>query len=166
MNKKRKIANKGFTLIEILVVIGIVAILATIVIIALNPSRQFAQARNSQRVSNVNTILNAIGQRVADNKGLLQGAFTIGGTTYTCPTLLASTLYTITSIAGATNIDLSCLTPTYIPLNIPFDPSDKDAKWTSAVDYDTKYQVIIDANGRYTVSAPSAELAQIISVTR
>ena len=62
--------NKGFTLIEILVVIGIIAILATIAIIAINPARQFAQARNSQRYSNVESILNAIGQRVADNKGL------------------------------------------------------------------------------------------------
>nr|HPO06648.1 type II secretion system protein [Candidatus Pacearchaeota archaeon] len=62
--------QSGFTLIEILVVIGLIAFLAAVVIIAINPARQFAQGRNSQRVSNVNAILNAIGQRIADNKGL------------------------------------------------------------------------------------------------
>src|SRR3989338_3325065 len=60
----------GFTLIEILVVIGIIAVLAAVVIIAINPARQFAQARNSQRTANVNAILNAIGQNLADNKGV------------------------------------------------------------------------------------------------
>ncbi len=61
--------QKGFTLIEILVVMGIIAVLAAIVLIAINPARQFAQARQTQRTSNVNAILNAIGQFVADNKG-------------------------------------------------------------------------------------------------
>ncbi len=152
--------SKGFTLIEILIVIGIIAILATIVIIAINPARQFAQARNTQRLSNANTILNAIGQNIAENRGLLGGG---------CPTLTASTVYTIaktgTFVAPATaTIDLSCLTPTYMPLQIPVDPS--TGVWTSATDYNSQYNVTIDANGRYTVSTPKAELSQTISVTR
>lgn len=156
----------GFTLIEILVVIGIIAILAGIVIIAINPARQFAQARNSQRLGNINTILNAVGQRIADNKGTFNGSFTVGGTTYTCPTLTPGTTYDITSISGADNIDLSCLTPTYIASQLPFDPSAANAGWTSATNYDTKYSVVVDSNGRYTVSAGYAELGQTIAVTR
>ena len=54
--------HKGFTLIEILIVIGIIAILSSIVIIAVNPARQFAQARDTKRQSDVNAILNAVYQ--------------------------------------------------------------------------------------------------------
>lgn len=73
MQKTLKAKKGGFTLIEILVVIGIIAILAAVVLIAINPARQFAQANDSQRVSNVNAILNAVGQFMADHKGDLPG---------------------------------------------------------------------------------------------
>lgn len=132
--------QKGFTLIEILIVIGIISILATIVIIAINPARQFAQARNTQRVSNVNTILNAIGQNLADNKG-----------TFTCAgigTAISSTATHIGTTSGFVNLG-ACLVPTYIPSAIPFDPTNGTAA-------DTQYTVAVDSNVRYTVCAPNA----------
>ena len=145
--------NKGFTLIEILVVIGIIAILAAIVIIAINPAKQFAQARNTQRQAGVNTILNAIGQRMADNKGVFAGDFTVGGTTYTCPAL-PTTSEAILSGTG-TGTDLSCLVPTYVS-SLPTDPT-----WVPSVD--TLYDVVVGENcagtsnpGRITVKAPLA----------
>jgi prepilin-type N-terminal cleavage/methylation domain-containing protein len=138
--------QRGFTLIEILVVIGIIAILAAAVIIAINPARQFAQARNSQRTSNVDTILNAMGQNIADNKGI-----------FTCSTLpsglTASTTYEISSASGATAANLTCLVPTYIPSALPTDPSQTSAAVAAG---DTGYTVMVDSLGRYTVCAPMA----------
>src|SRR5258706_9045537 len=61
--------QKGFTLIELLVVIGILAVLLAIVLIAINPAKQFSQANNTKRRSDVNAILNAIDQYAADNHG-------------------------------------------------------------------------------------------------
>lgn len=136
-------SKKGFTLIEILVVIGIIAILATIVIIAINPARQFAQGRNSQRTSNVTAILNAVGQRIADNKGVFEG--TLNGVT--CPTL------TTTPVLVST-LD-NCLVPTYLSAVL------RDPKITSR-----DYEIVASTTGRITVSAPSAELGETISVTR
>lgn len=168
MFNKVKKSDKGFTLIEILIVIGIIAILATIVIIAINPARQFAQARNTQRTSNVNTILNAIGQRISDNKGVFAGTFEVAGEPYECPALEeVGVEYTIASASVAGNIDLACLFPTYIPTSLPFDPSDPDAYyWNSETDYNTGYTVSVDDPGRYTVKAPEAELDTTIEISR
>lgn len=57
--------NKGFTLIELLVVIAIVAILSVAVILALNPTQLLAQARDSNRVNDLNTVKNAISMYIA-----------------------------------------------------------------------------------------------------
>jgi len=144
-NKKLRKRESGFTLIEILVVIGLIALLAAVVIIAINPARQFAQGRNAQRVSNVNAILNAIGQNIADNKGV-----------FTCGVSFSADKKFIKS--GADEYDIrSCIVPTYIS-ELPVDPTDGIACADSACGdgYDTKYTVVQDANGRVTVCAPNS----------
>lgn len=149
--KRGKDTVGGFTLIEILVVIGIIAVLAAIVIVAINPARQFAQAHNTQRTSNVEAILSAIGQNLADNKGI-----------FTCGTALPSTATTMKT--GGYDIR-TCLVPTYIP-EIPVDPT-TGTSWTGST-YDTGYTVTKDSTtGRVTVAAPATELGvTAISLTR
>jgi prepilin-type N-terminal cleavage/methylation domain-containing protein len=148
----KKNLEKGFTLIEILVVIGIIAVLAAIVIVAINPAKQFAQARDTQRTSNVESILNAIGQRIADNKGVFAGSFSSG--TYNCGPLPLSTTGSSTVTTDNTALTpgaLGCLVPTYISA-LPVDPA-----WQTGIDpaNSTLYTVVQDStSGRITVCAP------------
>ena len=148
INKK----NKGFTLIEILVVIGIIAILAAIVIIAINPAKQFAQARNTQRTSNTNAILNAVGQRMADNKGVFKGEYVIDGNTYICPTLDEDNAPILNDdeddADDESGLLRDCLVPTYMSA-LPYDPT------ADPEEDDTGYTIELLSNGRIEVCAPN-----------
>jgi prepilin-type N-terminal cleavage/methylation domain-containing protein len=69
---KKRIANKkqgGFTLIELLVVIGIITILTVTVIIAINPGQLLAQARDSNRLSDLQSMKTAIDLFYEDTGG-------------------------------------------------------------------------------------------------
>ncbi len=148
-NSRRR--RGGFTLIELLVVIGILAVLLAIVLIAINPARQFSQARDTQRWSDVNAILNAVHQYYADN-GSLPSSIT------TTPTKMGDGV-------GEINI-CSDLVTTYLAA-MPYDPSASGAAYTSCASYDTGYNISKSAtNNRLTVAAPSAEIESSITVTR
>jgi type IV pilus assembly protein PilA len=155
--------QKGFTLIELLVVIGILAILLAITLIAINPARQFGQANDTKRRSDVTQILNTIGQYAASNGGNLpaelQGTATTGFIEDT-PTLFSDANFTTlcTDLAGD-----------YIPA-IPADPrlgnqAGIDDAACAVAGWDTGYTITRDANNRITVSA-TGDVTASISVTR
>jgi prepilin-type N-terminal cleavage/methylation domain-containing protein len=144
--------QKGFTLIEILLVVAAIAILAGIVIVAINPAKQLGDTRNAQRQSDVTTILNAAYQYSIDNNGVLPTGITAVATEL-CSSAVA------TSSCG-TLVDLSVLTVNskYVTA-IPHDPQTVTVNGAG-------YVIVKDANGRLTVSAPLAEQGKTISVTR
>ena len=149
-----KIINKksaGFTLIELLVVMGILAILLSIVLIAINPARQFAQANNTKRRSDIGSILNAVGAYSADNKGVL-------------PAGITTTAQNVSKAAA--NICANLVT-TYISA-LPSDPQTNSGTSVTdcTSDYNTGYQIVKDAANRVTVSAPGAEISDVINITR
>jgi prepilin-type N-terminal cleavage/methylation domain-containing protein len=159
--------QRGFTLIEILVVIGMLAILTTVVLVAVNPLRQFAQARNSQRESNVAALLNAVTERIADNGGLFVSSSS-ELTTPSCNFFLPIDARNI----NKTQLDLrSCLVPSYLP-ELPYDPSNGYNACTTAgcdgqgENYDLEYTIQQDpATNRVTICAPYAKETALASST-
>ena len=62
-----KVKLASFTLVELLIVIAILAVLAAAVVIVLNPAELLAQARDTQRISDVNMIKKATDLFIVDN---------------------------------------------------------------------------------------------------
>ncbi|MBF8250299.1 MAG: hypothetical protein HW400_900, partial [Candidatus Levybacteria bacterium] len=121
------------------------------------PARQFAQANNTKRRSDVNAILNAVNQYMADNKGLLPGGIPIDPD----PALDISD----------TGADIcAAIVPTYIAA-LPADPQVNNGTAISEADcggtYTTGYSIVRNIpNNRITITATTIELNDQVSVTR
>jgi prepilin-type N-terminal cleavage/methylation domain-containing protein len=136
--------TKGFTLLEILLVIAAIGILAPIVLIAINPNRQLAQVRDTVRQSDINTIQKALEQYLLETGSYPSSVSAIPGDV--CNT-------GVEEMGGSTDcsgrIDLRVLVPTYLAA-IPRDPQ--------ATGLDAGYIVSINTdNTKISVSASLAE---------
>lgn len=125
--------RRGFTLIELLIVIGIIGILAAVVLVAVNPARQFANARDTQRRSDLYGITNAVYQYAVEHNGIIPSSIT------QIPTGIGSD-------PGLVNLALD-LVPTYIAA-FPHDPS-------TGSDGNTGYMIYRDPNNRVVATASS-----------
>jgi type IV pilus assembly protein PilA len=140
---------EGFSLIEILIVVALIIILATITIIAINPGKNFQDTRNAQRSSDVTSILNAVTQFTSE-EGNSIAMFT---NIQECPTQTF-----IGEGDGLVNLK-SLLVEEFI-VEIPKDPQ------PAGTDANTGYQICRTASGRVEITAPRAEGGKLISVKR
>ena len=141
-------SKSGFTLLEILLVVGIIAILAGIVIIAINPSKQLATVRNAQRKSDIKAVANAITQFYIDHSYYpASTTFSTTSLMTICPTGASSSPAAGFNCTANNMLNLSELVPTYL-VAIPSDP----ATTTTA-----GYSVML-VNNQPAISAPLAEL--------
>ena len=149
---KKASQKAGFTLVELLVAIGIFGVLVAITIVAINPGRQFSRANNTKRQSDVTALLDALGQYSAENSGRL-------------PATITTTNKTVSN-TGADICGL--LVPNYLSA-LPVDPGTNNGTAISscAGAYTTNYEVALDASGRLMVTAPATELGgAVITATR
>ncbi len=149
-NNFTKSYESGFTLLEILLVVAAIAILAGIVIFAINPAKQLGDTRNAERRVDLNTILNAMYQYSIDH----HGDFPV--------TISTSSTEICSSSAGDCGnlVDLYELTShgKYI-ISLPVDPSVSSGAGTG-------YFISADVYNHLTLQAPNVENGVTISITR
>jgi prepilin-type N-terminal cleavage/methylation domain-containing protein len=133
--------TRGFTLLEILLVIALLGILFAIVLRLVNPQRRFGDVNNIQRKSDVLSIYGAINQYREDNRGNLPAGITISDINI-CQS---------GCIEDSTQIDITTEIAKYIRLGKPpVDPSQTGSILTG-------YKVLVNSQGKVVVSAPLAE---------
>ncbi|MDP2691447.1 MAG: prepilin-type N-terminal cleavage/methylation domain-containing protein [bacterium] len=128
---------RGFTLIEILITIVILAILAGLTIVALNPGQNIDDANDVRRKADVNTILSSISQYAVDNSGSF-------------PSDITSTDQAISNAAADICGDI---VPAYMAA-VPADPT--TGSYTDCTTYSTGYTVS-SSGSRVTVTATLAD---------
>jgi prepilin-type N-terminal cleavage/methylation domain-containing protein len=109
--------EKGFTLLEILLVIAAIGILAAIVIVAINPNRQLAQVRDTSRKSDAVTLQKALEQYLIDT-----GTYPSGVTNEYTEVCNSGSNSIGEGSVNSGCVDLRPLVPSYIA-SIPTDPS-------------------------------------------
>lgn len=132
-----EIKQKGFTLIELIIVIAIIALLAAATFVAVNPAKRIGDANNAQRWSDISAIADAWQTYTADNTGTAATTVT-NGITYAISTTTKAHNATCTNTTTAQNVNMSALvTGGYIG-QIPSDPANAG--------YNTEYYFYTDGN--------------------
>lgn len=111
---------------EMLLVLGIIAILAAIVLIAVNPTKQLEDARGANRTVSVRELENAIVQYIIDGNTMPGIPTGVGNAMPICRDTVTGGACT-----GAGGYDLSALSTngTYL-VNVPIDPSETGSTLT------------------------------------
>ena len=143
--------TKGFTLIELIIVIAIIALLAAATFVAVDPAKRIGEARDAQRWSDVTAVADAYMKYVVDNNGsyvtttndgvvnfIRHTAGVAGTAPASCP---AST-----TVTSASDVDLHGLVSAGYIGDIPDDPGGTDNDGTD-------YYFYKEASGKVLVGS-------------
>ena len=147
------VRKQGFTMVELIVALCMIATLGIIVLFPLNPIRKREAENNNKRKSDVQAIRDAVHWYMNGHNG-------------TPPSGITSTPQTIEKNGG---IDLcTALVPTTIGA-LPVDPLSNNGQPVTdcSTSYNTNYSIMINPLDKtITIAAPKAELGASISVTQ
>jgi prepilin-type N-terminal cleavage/methylation domain-containing protein len=147
-----KIQPPGFTLIEVLIVVGVIGVISSVVIVAINPSKQLCESRDAERKVHVRELGNALYQH-------LIGEWQTANTDIPLGEANAMPVCRAGITEDETCINLDSLVPEYIS-QLPVDPEEVNANHSG-------YSVYVDDHQRVQVLSlhvgqcpePATELA-------
>ena len=120
----------GFTLIEILVVIGIIGVLSSITLVAINPAKQLCDARDAKRISYTKELRSALYQYIIEEWTKASEDMPLGAEN-ALPVCREG-------ISDPSCVNLDALLPDYI-VSLPVDPEETDANLTGYSVYEDNY---------------------------
>lgn len=152
---KKKKLFKGFTLIELIIVIAVIALLAAATFVAINPAKRVGDAQDAQRWQDITAIADAYQAYLADNSGSLPTStlpYAAGETLMIATTTVTTAdaaACTATSEAAGTDrfINLSALVTAGYIGQIPQNPS------YSASGQSTLYYLYRESTGRLVIGS-------------
>lgn len=156
--------TRGFTLVELLIVIAVIAILAAAALVAIDPATRINEAQDSERWSSVNALMDAFLQSTVDHEGSYPSTISANGLTY----MIASASGACT-VSGCPDTVTSCLdfdelsTDGYVA-SLPTDPDGVSTYGPEQTG--TGYTISVATNGIVTVTACGAEEDPAIEVSR
>jgi prepilin-type N-terminal cleavage/methylation domain-containing protein len=151
MGNVKKLSLEGFTILELLIVMAIIGILATVLVVAVNPGRQLAKARDTQRETDLVAILSVIYQYSSEHSGGLPDTDGNPATSNFPTTMTCIGSDPLCFDLAAAGDDGDTIVPVYI-IELPKDPR-LVSTGHPATDANTGYEIMVDANGHLIASA-------------
>lgn len=166
MPPSRHSLHAGFSMVELLLSIAVIAILVDIVILAINPAHQIAKAYNVKRKLDIETIQNGFMQYALDHGGTIQSVPSPPVADCAIPLapapprrLCTGDMTPVTCDFGEPNDGQGCVNASHIvPLYMKEMPADPDDATGGNDDFQVDYTIQFYRQGKVVTYAPRTQI--------
>lgn len=151
--------RRGMTLTEVLIAVGVIGVLASVVLVTVNPKQNLEDADDVKRQQDLRVMIDALYQYQIDHGTfpVVQNVYTIDVTHRDICTVTAGNIFFCT-FSNPVRLPLGPLIPDYLA-KLPYDPANNE-------EYETGYRLWLDESGRIHAFAPLGDDGKGIEIAR